>query len=420
MRRRWSGAVGEKKGGAGRGGRASASRPAGREEGARTSAARRAASAGPEARTRRRRPRGSHKAAAYRHATIDGRAACRPDTYERFNCAAKDSAYDGLGLRSESRRSPCSPTVRLRRGGRLRRWERRAPDRRGRLARSRRGGCPRHSPPGPCDSLCGVDAPVGVVEGARPESKQGRRTPHGPNDDRLGAIGRRGVRGNLVPSLGPWRGNLQRHRMRPLDRVLPSGPISAVRPLGVCTGRRVSRGVLPPGIATTRARRVRAVEERRNRSPRYRGRLDRRAGGPLVLWPSVPPRWAHRNRIPLDRGGALSALADLARLHRVLARGLPPGRPLTSSRNAASGSFAFTTPEASRTPTVPSSSAFATSFRDFTPAPHRTPTFGFAARIRWAAPASRRLSGGSHPVVGPGVTASTCWAKTGMRTSFAT
>src|SRR3989442_443578 len=37
-----------------------------------------------------------------------------------------------------------------------------------------------------------------------------------------------------------------------------------------------------------------------------------------------------------------------------------------------------------------------------------------------AAPASRRLSGGSHPVVGPGVTASTCWAKTGIRTSFAT
>src|SRR5439155_4649521 len=207
-RRRWSGSVAEKKAGEGGGGRTSASRPAGREEGARTSAARRAASAGPEARTRRRRPRGSHKAAAYRHATVDGRAACRPDTYEGFKCAAKDSAYDGLRLRSESRRCPCSPIVRLRTVGRLRRWERSAPDRRGRLARSRRGGCPHHSPPGPCDSLCGVDAPVGVVEGAQPESKQGRRTPHGPNVDRLGAIGRRGVPGNLVPSLGPWRGNL--------------------------------------------------------------------------------------------------------------------------------------------------------------------------------------------------------------------
>src|SRR5256712_5334960 len=347
----WAGPVAEKGAGAGGGGRPWAPRPAGREEGARTSAARRAASAGPEARTRRRRPRGSHKAAAYRHATIDGRAACRPDTYERFNCAAKDSAYDGFGLRSESRRSPCSPSVRLRRGGRLRRWERRAPDRRGRLARSRRGGCPRHSPPGPCDSLCGVDAPVGVVEGTQPESKQGRRTPHGPNDERLGAIGRRGIRGNLVPSLGPWRGNLQRHRMQPLDRVLPSGPISAVRPLGVCTGRRVSRGVLPPGIATTRARRVRAVEERRNRSPGYRGRLDRRAGGPLVLRPSVPPRWAHRNRIPLDRGRGPSALADVSRPYRVLAPGLPPRRPFASSPNAASRSLALTTPEASRTPT---------------------------------------------------------------------
>src|SRR2546427_5570704 len=162
----WSGSVAEKKAGAGRGGRASASRPAGREEGARTSAARRAASAGPEARTRRRRPRGSHKAAAYRHATVDGRAACRPDTYEGLKFAAKDSAYDGLGLRSESRRSPCSPTVRLRRGGRLRRWERSAPDRRGRLARSRRGGGPPPLPPRPFGLLFWVGASVWVAGSA--------------------------------------------------------------------------------------------------------------------------------------------------------------------------------------------------------------------------------------------------------------
>src|SRR5437879_8387946 len=37
-----------------------------------------------------------------------------------------------------------------------------------------------------------------------------------------------------------------------------------------------------------------------------------------------------------------------------------------------------------------------------------------------AAPASRRVSGGIHPVVGPGSTASTCCANTGAWTSFAT
>src|SRR5437879_11198170 len=37
-----------------------------------------------------------------------------------------------------------------------------------------------------------------------------------------------------------------------------------------------------------------------------------------------------------------------------------------------------------------------------------------------AAPASRRASGGVHPVVGPGSTASTCCANTGTWTSFAT
>src|SRR3989442_15198941 len=36
-----------------------------------------------------------------------------------------------------------------------------------------------------------------------------------------------------------------------------------------------------------------------------------------------------------------------------------------------------------------------------------------------AAPASRRASGGIHPVVGPGSTASTCWLNTGTWTSFA-
>src|SRR5205823_5090698 len=37
-----------------------------------------------------------------------------------------------------------------------------------------------------------------------------------------------------------------------------------------------------------------------------------------------------------------------------------------------------------------------------------------------AEPASRRVSGGVHPVVGPGSTASTCCANTGTWTSFAT
>src|SRR5436853_2290588 len=37
-----------------------------------------------------------------------------------------------------------------------------------------------------------------------------------------------------------------------------------------------------------------------------------------------------------------------------------------------------------------------------------------------AEPASRRVSGGIHPVVGPGSTASTCCANTGTWTSFAT
>src|SRR2546426_1217351 len=171
-------------------------------------------------------------------------------------------------------------------------------------------------------------------------------------------------------------------------------------------------------------------------------------------------------------------------------------RPFTRSRSALSGSFAFTTPDESRTPTVPSSNAFATSLRAFTPAPQSTLTFGFAACMRstafvmtsgfavvtltsppissggsiamysgesfarvsastrssaqaitsrpsfwhrgmlfaisshatlrslWlisvpAAPASRRASGGIHPVVGPGSTASTCWLNTGRWTSFA-
>src|SRR3989454_10504674 len=171
-------------------------------------------------------------------------------------------------------------------------------------------------------------------------------------------------------------------------------------------------------------------------------------------------------------------------------------RPFTRSRSALSGSFAFTTPDESRTPTVPSSNAFATSLRAFTPAPQSTLTFGFAACMRstafvmtsgfavvtltsppissggsiamysgesfarvsastrssaqaitsrpsfwhrgmlfaisshatlrslWlisvpAAPASRRASGGIHPIVGPGSTASTCWLNTGRWTSFA-
>src|SRR2546422_6310342 len=39
----------------------------------------------------------------------------------------------------------------------------------------------------------GGGVPFGRVEGPRPKPKKGRQTPHGPNDDALGAFRRRGI-----------------------------------------------------------------------------------------------------------------------------------------------------------------------------------------------------------------------------------